>query len=74
MYAITGTYVHTYVSIMINFSYIASSESDYKLDTNTIKTLDEYNRVIRNEYIVSSTNLVPEYYQKHKQSVPNPCE
>ena len=36
--------------------------------------LEKYNQVIRNEYVVSSTNLASEYYQEHRTCVPNPCE
>jgi len=48
--------------------------TDYKRDT--IKVLDQYNKVIWNEYTMSWSlaNLAPEYHQKHKQSVPNPCK
>ena len=65
-------YVVYLIAMIFNFYYAASHEATdyYRSSTFTAKTSKEYNKVIRNEYVISSTNLEPEYYQKHKQSVP----
>jgi len=54
--------------------HTASSVYGTEYRRDTIKVLDQYNKVIRDEYTVSLTNLEPEYHQKNKQSVPNPCK
>ncbi|XP_065910295.1 uncharacterized protein [Dysidea avara] len=46
--------------------------SSTKGQPNAEISLEKYNKVIQNEYVVSSTNLAPEYYQEHRSCVPNP--
>lgn len=60
--------------MVLTFYNTASSKNDSRSNTFAAKTLNEYNKAIRNEYVVSLTNIQPEYYQKHQQHVPNPCK